>query len=394
MSNGARDIAETGRPFDLAIVGAGIIGIVAALRAAGAGRRILLLDRGAFASGASLRSAGLDFAWGASPTTRALTAESRAWYAALRLRRPDLPIADLPIVHLGRAESFAAMGERFVDGAPRPEPAVLDRLRTLWPDLAPAPGMIAADGGTAQRADVAGVARALLPDLFADPACRLWEGVGLARLEPGPAGVSLVTEDGRRIEAARAVLATGPWAPHQPGLAPGLAGLGLRSKLVVAFHLDVAPPPGAPVVYLMDHDAFLMPLPERRQWLFSYTCEDWDVAPESAAMRIGPEHRAAATALLAPLLPDLARTMGSGRVFCDAYGPGRIPLVAPLPGMTNAVLAGGASGSGWRLAPALAARALAALGLEAHERAPSPTDLAAPPLSPSPAARPSAAASA
>jgi glycine/D-amino acid oxidase-like deaminating enzyme len=50
-------------------------------------------------------------------------------------------------------------------------------------------------------------------------------------------------------------------------------------------------------------------------------------------------------------------------VFCDAYTPLREPAVGALPGQPGVVVIGGAGGSGVRLAPSMAERGLAQLGL-------------------------------
>ena len=46
------------QPFDLAVVGAGIVGLAHALAAARAGQRVVVIDRDAQANGASIRNFG------------------------------------------------------------------------------------------------------------------------------------------------------------------------------------------------------------------------------------------------------------------------------------------------------------------------------------------------
>jgi glycine/D-amino acid oxidase-like deaminating enzyme len=46
------------RPFDLAVVGAGIVGLAHALAAARLGKRVVVIDRDAQANGASVRNFG------------------------------------------------------------------------------------------------------------------------------------------------------------------------------------------------------------------------------------------------------------------------------------------------------------------------------------------------
>jgi glycine/D-amino acid oxidase-like deaminating enzyme len=53
----------------------------------------------------------------------------------------------------------------------------------------------------------------------------------------------------------------------------------------------------------------------------------------------------------------MADSARSGRVFCDAYSADREPLVRALDEEGRLVFAGAANGSGYRLAPAIAAEA-------------------------------------
>jgi glycine/D-amino acid oxidase-like deaminating enzyme len=56
--------------------------------------------------------------------------------------------------------------------------------------------------------------------------------------------------------------------------------------------------------------------------------------------------------------PALAGACTGGRVFCDAYSPDGEPVVCALADTGRIVFAGAASGSGYRLAPAIATQAV------------------------------------
>ncbi len=99
------------RPFDLAVVGAGIVGLACALAAAKRGKRVVVVDRDAQANGASIRNFGLITVTG--------QARGAMWSRARRSREVWAAVAaeaEISIVHRGlflsarRAESMAVLG--------------------------------------------------------------------------------------------------------------------------------------------------------------------------------------------------------------------------------------------------------------------------------------------
>jgi glycine/D-amino acid oxidase-like deaminating enzyme len=152
------------------------------------------------------------------------------------------------------------------------------------------------------------------------------------------------------------VLAPGPWLAA-PAWRDRLARLDVRVKKVVALHIEQPPAAGDGVVVFHDEDAFLLPLHEQRRWLFSYTSQVWDVEPDRLTGSVSAADLADAREVLVRRAPRLAGAARSGRVFCDAYSPDREPLVRALDEEGRLVFAGAANGSGYRLAPAIAAEA-------------------------------------
>src|SRR5205823_2373440 len=135
------------------------------------------------------------------------------------------------------------------------------------------------------------------------------------------------------------------------------APLGARVKKVVALHIDRQPAIADRVVVFQDEDAFLLPLRDRGHWLFSHTCRDWDVDPDAPSAGLSESDLTAALDSLRRWAPALAERCGSGRVFCDAYSGTGEPRVRALDPDGRIVFAGAANGSGYRLAPAIAAEA-------------------------------------
>jgi glycine/D-amino acid oxidase-like deaminating enzyme len=128
-------------------------------------------------------------------------------------------------------------------------------------------------------------------------------------------------------------------------------------KKIVALHVEQPATTRDHVVLFQDDDAFLLPLPHRGHWLFSYTCRKWDVDPDWPPDGLTAEDIAEAHSCLGRYAPTLVERCTSGRAFCDAYSQDGEPVVRALDDAGRIVFAGAANGSGYRLAPAIAAAA-------------------------------------
>jgi glycine/D-amino acid oxidase-like deaminating enzyme len=324
----------------IAIVGAGIIGCLIAreLAARYPGAPITVLDRDAVGAGASRRSAGLHLPRGSSARIRRMSADSHAYYADLKRAHPGLPI------HPIRATVIAdnTRIENYLPEA-RPTPAPKANETTTWHITG------------AHHTDVPALAQALATQLR--PQVTFAEGAAVTGLTQAPDSITLTTSTGARLTIDQVILAPGPWLTA-PAWRDLLAPLALRVKRVAALHIDKQPTPADEVVLFDTEDAFLLPLPHRGHWLFSYPSQEWDVEPDQEA---GLEDKEFAQALdcLRRCSPTLADACHGGRVFCDAYSPAREPVVRALDPAGRIVFAGAASGSGYRLAPAIAAQTAA-----------------------------------
>lgn len=343
---------NTGTRTGIAVIGAGVIGCMIAreILATDPGAAVTVLDRDLVAGGATRRSAGLHFPRGATPETRAMAAESQRYYAELAAARPDLPIHRLGMTVVAPESSERALREvylpeanlRRVGGA-----AVLPPDGTALPD-----GLAAWTGDGCQYADVPALTQALAAELR--PSAEFLEGVTVTGVASDGDGVRLSLGTGDTLTADRAVLAPGPWLAA-PAWRHLVAPLGARVKKIVALHLEQPVSERDGAVVLHDEDAFLLPYPHRGHWLFSYTCPEWDVDPDTVDPGLTAANRDQALEVLGRYAPGLVDRGVSGRVFCDAYAPGGIPLVRPVTEDGRVVFAGAASGSGYRFAPAIAA---------------------------------------
>src|SRR6185295_4022136 len=350
--------------FELAIVGGGIIGCVAAHLADEAypDWRLALLDRGPIGGRATGRSAGFDLPYGETPERRAFSALGRRLWREIERDLPGLAtdVETFAWVEAGAVEATLA---GFVDGNPHvATPAEERALMRALPELAAGQrrGLVLLAGCGGRAAVPQRAARALADRLRdARPGfCR--EGVEVAAITAITGGFALTCGDGQHLEAERVLVATGPWLPELSGLAPHATALPatLRRKKVAALHLDRRPPPGAPALCFFGEDAFLLPLPERSEWLLSFRADEWDCPADPARLHLSAADRSRALSTLERHAPRLATAAAGGRAFCDLYGPERTPCSAAVDASGTLVVAGAGSGSGYRMAPAIAASAL------------------------------------
>jgi glycine/D-amino acid oxidase-like deaminating enzyme len=346
---------------DLVVVGAGIVGATVATQALRRrpAARVLLLDRSQAGSGATRHSAALSPPIGSTPAHRRLVEAAARWYAELE-RTGEAPWRRRLATYWVVPESgIAQFQEEFVFDRPVPAAAAdLARLRDAHPDLVVHPDETVWCSAGVWAGDAKATARALAGRLNQADGSACWEGVHVDDVQPDRDGQVLLTRAGQRIRARHVVLATGPWLADEPGLAR--VGWELRVKKVAAIHLARTPRPGDPAVVFWTEDAFLLPLPARGVTLFSFYCPTWDVRPDAGLVLERPE-LAAALGVLAARSASLAAAPAGGRAFCDGYLPARLPEVAQDPARPGVLLAGGCSGSGFRLAPALAEIAVGAL---------------------------------
>lgn len=336
---------------DVAVVGAGIIGcwIAREILSREPDASVAVLDRDLLGGGATLRSAGLHVPRGSTDRVRRMAAHSHDGYERLRRAAPSLPIREVAM--------WVVASEA---GEERLRTVYLDRAAlTRAPELPDGPVRLPAGAGAwecagCQHADVRGVAQAIAAELR--PRARFREGVRVTAVEPGADRVALGLGTGEELAAGRVVLAPGPWIAAPAWRSP-VAPLGLRVKKIVALHVERSPSEQDPAILFDDEDAFLLPLVDRGHWLFSYTCREWDVDPDTVAAGLSPRDVEEACECLSRYAPALVEHRAGGRVFCDAYSPEREPQVRPLDAGGRVVFAGAAGGSGYRLAPAIAAEA-------------------------------------
>src|SRR5436305_8708578 len=102
--------------FDLAIIGAGIVGATTAWLAHMHRPEwsIALLERSLTGGGATYYSAALDLPFGRNTQQRTMVARSTAFYRDLKMRHPELPVREIPFVLVAHRNDIAAAAAAFV----------------------------------------------------------------------------------------------------------------------------------------------------------------------------------------------------------------------------------------------------------------------------------------
>jgi D-arginine dehydrogenase len=368
-------VADGDGLFDVAIIGAGIVGASIAWHVAGQARVVWLEAEGAPGSHTTGRSAALYAAGYGPPAVRALTRASRAFFAT-----PPSAFAPVPLwsprgaVFAAREEQSAGLRERArtlrAEGIEARE-LDGDAALALVPVLRPEAAHTALLDPTAFDLDVDALLQGFVRgakarDVRWMPAARV---TGLAPPAGDHTGWTIAIETGGTLRARVVVNAAGAWLDAVAAMA-GVAPVGLEPRRRTAFRF--APPDGLdirrwPAVVAADESWYFKP--DAGLLLGSPANADptWphDVLPEDLDVAIGVDRLEAATTLRI----GRPRSPWAGLRCFVADGE---PVCGFAPGGAGFFWAGAVGGYGIQSAPAFG-RLCAALLLGQ----PVPDDLAA-----------------
>lgn len=344
----------------IGIVGCGILGVLTAfqMRKAMPAVQVTLYDRSLRGAGASQWSAGVHFPYGRSNTVREMTRKSEDFYRSVA---PFATSQAIQSMHMQLPLLDAETKCHFTHPV-TPEPAN-PLLQTLTRS-GTSPLGFGCEG--VQCADVYRLVQEIAAELSSTVEFR--EGVAVRAVHERGGEVRVTLSDDTETQQDVLILAPGPWSVS-PEVAEWVQDLGLQIKRVVALHVSEPElSTHTPLAFFPEQDAFLLPRLERREWLFSYTNKTWEQDPETVGPTLSKSDLEAGQEVLQDIALALAGRCNSGQVFCDTYTPDRVPRIVPVGAAGRVIYAGGANGSGYRLAPAMAsvARELtaAALGME------------------------------
>ncbi|MEW5289782.1 FAD-dependent oxidoreductase [Erwinia papayae] len=337
--------------YDIAIVGGGILGstIARELLNKYPALKISIIDKRLSGAGASFYSAGVHFPRGNSERVRKMSYDSHHYYQ--QQISEGAPIYPLEMELITDAVNRPQVEKRYL---PLVAFNQTEKCRSDFIDFSATGGgnLQVLKGSGANYANVFALVNHYMQQLR-DRVDYL-EGTEVEAIGREDDGYRLSLWSGVNVQARQAIVVPGPWIAH-PLCRNALAASGLRVKKIVAAHINVQPEKQAALTVFDEEDAFLLPCHHRKQWLFSYTCKEWDVNPET----VGPLNSADlanARETLAKYAPALADQIHDGRVFCDAYSPNSEPAVFRAD--DGVIFAAGCNGSGYRLAPAIAAEVI------------------------------------
>jgi glycine/D-amino acid oxidase-like deaminating enzyme len=339
--------------FDIAIVGAGITGITIAreLVSKDPHTKIIILEQTLVGTGASRYSAGLHVPYGYNSKVQALTEVSGAYYATL-IKEKDIPIFPIRFFGLVSKEKYIEIYPKFTQkiivypfnyglGSNRIEQIGIRNNKTMF------------SISDAHYANVLDLIHYYIKDKEFQQKVTIWESINITDIKSTQEDVNIFLQNGKSIIASKAILALGPWV--NKGIFNSiLSFLKIRIKKVVALHIEQPPKINDAGIFFFDEDAFLLPLHQLGYWLFSYTCQEWDVSPDVSELAITSEDYDVALGILNKYYPSLVGKANSGRVFCDAYSLDKVPIVTSIPQHPRIIFAGASNGSGYRLAPGMA----------------------------------------
>ena len=343
---------------DVVVVGGGVNGVSIAYALASRGVRVVLVEQGALASGASGRSSAL-----------VRMHYTNEW--DVRLARASFPVfRDWPELMGGppvftRTGFVNVVGPRYAEHLRR-NVEMLQNLGVNTVAITPD------DLGRLQpfaRVDDIGAA-AYEPDSgYADPAAAV-EGfrrraVDLgARVQPWTPVTRVLRRESRvlgvdtpagRIGAGGVVLAAGAWS-RRLAEAMGLA-LPARPKAIDTVAVSRPGDLRAPHMVWIDNVRGNYFRPEAGALtLVGVPCQEWDIDPDTLGSGLPPHAAALGAGLLTHRIPAMERaTLARGYRAFDGYSPDRHAILGRVDGIDGLYVATAFSGSGFKIAPAVGA---------------------------------------
>jgi D-arginine dehydrogenase len=335
---------------DIAIIGGGIQGLFLAYYAKKRfpSRKILLFESKIIGLGITAYSGHLHMPYG-SGEKKELTKLSLSLYADLCSEYSDFPLETRKFIGICKKENLDSIVSDITE-----ENLLMNSVDYSFKELAENYITISGMNGYVSKRSISNY----LMELITKLGVIVYEGTEIVTTKKDNNDFELITQAGQKFKSLILLNSSGSSIYNLVKLKNST----LRTKKVVAFHLNHPPLNDDPIVYFFDDDAFLLPQPYYNRYLFSYKCEEWDVNIDANSFKINPIDMEEAQKVLKKFTRDLSIKILGGQVYLDIYNfPSSSPLIIEMEKDYYAI--GATGGSGVRLAPALAIKTLNKINL-------------------------------
>jgi sarcosine oxidase subunit beta len=341
---------------DVVVVGGGVNGVSIAHALAGRGVRVVLVEKGALASGASGRSSALvrmhytnewdaRLAWASFPVFR-------HWRELMGGPPVFTHTGFVNVVGPAHAENLRR-NVAMLQGIGVPTRAITAaELRELQPyahvdDVGAA--AYEPESGYADPAETVEGFRRRATELGA----RILQGTEVIRVDRGESRVRAVETSVGRIETDRVVVAAGAWSRRlcrEMGLA-----LPARPKAIDTVAVSRPAELRDPHMVYIDNVLGNYFRPEAGGLtLVGIPCQEWDIDPDTLGTGLPPGAADLGASLLTHRIPVMEHaTLARGYRAFDGYSADRHAILGGVDGVDGLYLATAFSGSGFKIAPAV-----------------------------------------
>ncbi|WP_430412286.1 FAD-dependent oxidoreductase [Kordia sp.] len=339
--------------YDITIIGGGIIGLFTAYLASKKfpDASIVVIDQNFKSTGATFYSIALDIPYGHSTEIQKLSKISRKYFSQL-----DEIISyerqQIPFIGITAKDNFKTLASKFntkLQSLEEPNfEATISKDELTFSEL------------EAWQSIPYDYLDALKKILAAEKKVKFLFGLKVVGIEKENDGFALKTSRGIVINTKNVINATGPWLTDDSWKRE-IEKLDVRTKKIISYHLPFRFKTG---IFFFDHDAFITPkLDAPNESIYSFRANEYDVKPQVGNINIHKTNNEKAYKLFNTYFPNKLSfedfSLLEGRCFCDAYAT--VPIAAEI--FSGYIVAGAGSGSGFRLAPAIAETAISFIQL-------------------------------
>lgn len=326
--------------YDYVIVGGGILGLLIAYKLSkSTDKSILIIDKGEFGNGATLRSAALSSALASSVEIFEATRDSQNFYYTLQQETDEAFCFPLETFFCTKNPNFSNQYITEFEQVNSPE----------FPNWVKSGDLSVFTSSLAWYYNPTILVKVLLNEL---------KKVPTVSLQPFTTALSvnenqLKTNKGS-VWADKIVLSTGPWNIEERNSEK------INNKRIISFIVERPVSKESGVLYFPDRGAFLLPRVDQGNWLLSVTSNEWGIDPDNPNLNYTPRDWRLAEDFSSHYLNT--NHLSAGSVFCDGYTADKFPLIEKL---SDAIISvRGGSGRGIRFAPTVARQVMKDLEIE------------------------------